>query len=48
MSAAGLLPDVVHVSVTSSPSWAGLERPVISGFAGTPDKQTEEEDYRQH
>lgn len=36
MSAAGLLPDVVHVSVTSSPSTAGFVKPVISGFSGTP------------
>lgn len=38
MSAAGLLPDVMHVSVTSSPSTAGLVKPVISGFSGTPGK----------
>lgn len=36
MEAAGLLPDVVHVSVITSPSMAGLVNPVISGLAGTP------------
>lgn len=37
MLAAGLLPNVVHVRVTSSPSRAGLVKPVISGRAGTPE-----------
>lgn len=36
MVAAGLLPDVVHVRVTTSPSIAGLVKPVISGRPGTP------------
>lgn len=36
MLAAGLLPVVVHVSVITSPSIAGLVNPVISGRPGTP------------
>lgn len=36
MLAAGLLPEVVHIRVTMSPSIAGLENPVISGRTGTP------------
>lgn len=36
MLAAGLLPDVMHVRVISSPSMAGLVNPVISGRLGTP------------
>ncbi len=36
MLAAGLLPDVVHVKVMTSPSVAGLVNPVISGRPGTP------------
>jgi len=36
MLAAGLLPDVVHVSVISSPSMAGSVNPVIAGRPGTP------------
>lgn len=36
MLAAGLLPDVVHVRVITSPSIAGLVNPVISGRPGTP------------
>lgn len=36
MVAAGLLPDVVHVRVMTSPSMAGLVKPVISGRPGTP------------
>ena len=36
MLAAGLLPDVVHVRVITSPSMAGLANPVISGRPGTP------------
>lgn len=36
MLAAGLLPEVVHVSVIMSPSMAGLVNPVISGRPGTP------------
>ena len=31
-----MLPDVVHVKVTWSPSRAGFVNPVISGFSGTP------------
>lgn len=36
MLAAGLLPEVVHVRVITSPSMAGLVNPVISGRPGTP------------
>lgn len=36
MLAAGLLPEVVHVKVITSPSMAGLVNPVISGRPGTP------------
>lgn len=36
MLAAGLLPEVVHVSVITSPSRAGLVNPVISGRPGAP------------
>lgn len=34
--AAGLLPGAVHVSVSTSPSMAGLVNPVMSGRPGTP------------
>lgn len=36
ISAAGLLPDVLHVSCIRSPSMTGDENPLIWGFSGTP------------
>lgn len=42
MSAAGLLPEVTHVRVMCSPSKAGLVKPLISGFSGTPAEKDSE------
>lgn len=39
MSAAGLLPEVLQVSVIVSFSKAGFIKPAISGFSGTPERK---------